>query len=97
MVSAAREARYIPGGIREASRRVNRTGRALVEPAKAASRPFSATCWHGLRLYGPEIALAKLFDPIEAVGELAVMGYSNKRGARSTRRHASMDAAIIPL
>jgi hypothetical protein len=30
-------------------------------------------------------------------GELAVMGYSNKRGARSTRRHASMDAAIIPL
>src|SRR5262249_9806443 len=35
MVSAAREARCIPGGIRETSRRVDRTGRALVEPAKA--------------------------------------------------------------
>jgi len=35
MVSAAREARYIPGGIRETSRRVDCTGGALVEPAKS--------------------------------------------------------------
>ena len=32
----------------------------------------------------------------EIARELAVMGYS-KRGARRTRRHASKDAAIIPL
>ena len=56
VVTAARQARrYIPGGIWETSRRVDRTGRALVEPAKAtastmavcicravASRPMSA-------------------------------------------------------
>jgi hypothetical protein len=29
--------------------------------------------------------------------ESAVIGYSNKRGARRTRRHASKDAATIPL
>src|SRR5262249_10853970 len=40
MVSAAREARYIPGGIRETSRRVDRTVRALVEKAKIAQRPL---------------------------------------------------------
>src|SRR5262249_35667922 len=34
-VFAARKARYIPRGIRETSRRVDRTGRALVEAAKA--------------------------------------------------------------
>jgi hypothetical protein len=28
---------------------------------------------------------------------LAAMGYTNKRGARRTRRHASKDAGIIPL
>jgi hypothetical protein len=32
----------------------------------------------------------------EIARELAVMGYS-KRGARRTRRHASKDAAVIPL
>src|SRR5262249_60855229 len=40
MVSAAREARHIPGGIRETSRRVDRTVRALVEKAKIAQRPL---------------------------------------------------------
>src|SRR5262249_37750570 len=38
VVSAAREARYIPRGIRETSRRVDRTVRALVEKAKIAQR-----------------------------------------------------------
>jgi hypothetical protein len=33
----------------------------------------------------------------EIARELAAMRYTNKRGARRTRRHASKDAAIIPL
>ena len=35
VVTAARQARYIPGGIWETSRRVDRTERVLAEPAKA--------------------------------------------------------------
>ena len=34
---------------------------------------------------------------LEIARELAAMGYTNMRGARRTRRHASKDAAIIPL
>src|SRR5215510_5256000 len=33
----------------------------------------------------------------EIARELAARGYTNKRGAGRTRRHASKDAAIIPL
>ena len=36
-------------------------------------------------------------SPGEVVREFAVMGYSNKGDARSTRRHVSKDAAIVPL
>ena len=34
MVSAGREARYVPSGVRETSRRVDRTGRGLIEKSK---------------------------------------------------------------
>jgi hypothetical protein len=42
IVSAARQDCYIPGGIRETSRRVDRTGRALVAPDFKAKETTTA-------------------------------------------------------
>jgi hypothetical protein len=54
MVSAAREARYIPGGIRKTSRRVDRTGRALVEPAKAKIAQRTLRCFNDCGMYAAQ-------------------------------------------
>jgi len=42
IVSAARQDCYIPGGIRDTSRRVDRTGRALVAPDFKAKETITA-------------------------------------------------------